>query len=262
MLIENISLIIRTISTVVTATNIYTKIKFPGKLSENEVTDFIEPVYNDLLRVKRGLQYIEIDKININLSEKIDSLKSPKFFKDNEKILKDLETLINNISKQYRIICASCTGIVNEALKEEDLHYCFKPDELGELPSIMGYCIFNYNNREVINKISTKLHTILEQKFPNFGLNFNETNINNNKINYGIIKVIDRICDIIDLSSENSIKRFFNIHTERIPATPKQDILKKYVASFFKDITHAHIEVTGTIEEIKNHYEKFRPKNS
>lgn len=262
MSFEEIQLAIKTISTIVTATNIYTKIKFPGKLSEDEVTNFIEPVYNDLLRVKKGLQYIEIDKININLSEKIDSLKSPKFFKDNEKILKYLETLINNIAKQYSIICASCTGIVNEALKEENLYYFFKPDELGELPNIMGYCIFNYNNSQVINNISAKLHTILKQKFPTFGLDFNETNINNNKINNVITKVITRICNIIDLSSENSIKSFFNISAERIPDTPKQDMLKKYVAGFFKDVTHAYIEVTGTIEKIKNYYEKSKPKNS
>lgn len=77
---------------------------FSAKLSETDINDFLDPLFEELNTVKDDIYKREINNISIELSKYTDKLKTPKFLKDNKKTIKGIQNHIYDVIDIYIIM--------------------------------------------------------------------------------------------------------------------------------------------------------------
>lgn len=260
---EKIKTLVTATSAFVTAGNIYTKLNINGKLSESEVSEFLEPMYKDLMNVKQGLEDITMDRVRTKFKETIDSLKAPKFLKDNRKVLVELENHIGEVINRYNSVCNLCVGVVNESLRIENLNCFLNIEELGDIPPKLVDYLFHFKNSEEVNDICKDLINLVQNKISINELDWIEERKLNQKINNAVLNAINGI-KAIDISIENPInefvRKYFDNTMTNTPLTEYQIMLQGHVRSFLEYRSLVFNKVRETATSIEEYYEKHKPK--
>lgn len=260
---EKIKTLVTATSALVNAGNIYLKLNFSDKLSESEVNDFLEPIHNDFMNVKQGLDDIKIENIKIELKTRIEMLKAPKFLKDNKKVFIEIENHISYVINLYNGICNLCVGVFNEALKMKQLNFHFKIEELGEIPQKLVDYLFHFKEDKEINELHQNLINLVKNKVSTDGLDWIEANKLEKKIDEVVFDTCNRV-KAIDISIESPIvefiKKYFNNETTNIQLTEYQIMLQGQVRSFLEYRNFVFNEIKENAKSIESYYEKHKPK--
>ena len=255
-----IKIIVTAASATINAGNLYAKIRINEKLSESEVDEYLEPIYSDLLKVKKALVNMNVSSMNINLASKTESLKAPKFIKENKETLLKIQNDIENLVKKYDAVANVCVGILNEKLAQESILLNVSRDELDEIPREMVDYILNYKNNtqvsQLCNKIEDKLlnkNKLENREYAN-DLDFHK------KIDIAINNTLNEIWDKdnFDNSFTKSITKLFQ---NEVNSQSEREIrLQEYLKSFLEFSSFAYKEIEQNIEDIDRYYEKSKPK--
>jgi len=260
---EKIKTLVTATSAFVTAGNLYTKLNLKEKLSESEVNDFLEPIHNDFMKAKQGLENIEMDKVKIQLKTKLESLKAPRFLKDNRETFTKLENHLNEVVNKYNDVCNLCVGVFNESLNIEQLNCNFRIEELGEVPLKLVDYLFHFKKNEEVNELYKDLVELVRNKIPDSELDWIEKNKLHQKIDDAVSNAINRI-KAIDISIQSPIaefvRKYFNDATTNAELKEYQIMLQGYVRSFLEYRNFVYKEVKEIAASIGDYYEKNKPR--